>query len=160
MGFPELLMLRLPGPPLEPLGSQICWARGEVLMFLKSLRLWWDMMGSYEGVQFMGLRLNHPFPRMFRYKRTFWGFPSLGNPHIQSIRYIVLHIVVGMFWWSIQHIGCLPTISSKTFTNVQAALLMSLGNKPACARVWLGRGLNEAMNHRISPCFWPPDMVQ
>jgi hypothetical protein len=112
-GFPDLHITTAGTcQPLEPPGSQICWARGEVLMFLKSLRLWWDMMGSYEGVQFMGVRLNHPFPRMFRYKPKFWGFPSLGNPHIQSIR--CWHVLV-----SIQHIRCLLDIQQDIHNNIR-----------------------------------------
>lgn len=163
---------------LEPLGGQICWARGEVLMFLKSLRLWWDMMGSYEGVQFMVVRLIHPFPRMFRYKPTFWGFPSLGNPHIHNIYATLFCTSLLACFGEVSNILDVCLISSKTFTTTlvkcpgcpsdvtweQAGMRQGvtrtrqLSHEPWNPRIYVG--LNEAINHRISPCFWPPDMVQ
>ena len=42
-------------------------------------------------------------------------FPSLGNPHIQSIRYIVLHIVA--CFGEVSNIFDVCLISSKTFTT-------------------------------------------
>ena len=45
------------------------------------------------------------------------------------------------------------THSQRHSWNVQAALLMSLGNKPACARVWLGRG-SWVMSHGTPEYMW------